>query len=360
MVQMQALAAAQAQAQLQRQMLAQQQALLAAVPTVTPPAAALVAAAAAGGATVATGLAVDSTTARKSREVYIGNLSIGSVTPDMLTELFNAALAGMVPDPVNEPPVINVKMDNTGRFAFVELRTEELATTSMTLDKTELLGRPMNIGRPKGYVPGSSAPAANDTLAAAQQVAAALLGGVTNVVLLEHMLNAATIRSADERQEVSEMVYEESVRCGKVLGIAVPVPPPEVPDDESSRVYIKFSTSSEAAKCKEMMDGRMFDDNKVKCTHVTEIDYNRAAAGEWIRPGQLPPVPAAPVQPFSSIPGLAAAPGFAGLPVPGTGLIPGLPGQAPLSVPSLLSNTMPAMGGLQAMGGLPGAFPPPP
>lgn len=63
--------------------------------------------------------------------------------------------------------------------------------------------------------------------------------------------------------QVSEMVYEESVRCGKVLGIAVPVPPPEVPDDESSRVYIKFSASSEAAKCKEMMDGRMFDDNKV-------------------------------------------------------------------------------------------------
>lgn len=28
----------------------------------------------------------------------------------------------------------------------------------MTLDKTELLGRPMNIGRPKGYVPGTSAP----------------------------------------------------------------------------------------------------------------------------------------------------------------------------------------------------------
>lgn len=111
---MQALAAAEAQAQLQRQMLAQQQALLAAVPVMAPPAAALVAAAAAGGATVATGGAVDSTTARKSREVYIGNLAIGAVTPEMLTELFNAALAGMVPDPVLEPPVINVKMDATG------------------------------------------------------------------------------------------------------------------------------------------------------------------------------------------------------------------------------------------------------
>jgi hypothetical protein len=33
-------------------------------------------------------------------------------------------------------------------------------------------------------------------------MAAALLGGVTNVVLLENMLDAATIRQADERQEV--------------------------------------------------------------------------------------------------------------------------------------------------------------
>lgn len=66
---------------------------------------------------MASGAAVDSTTARKSREVYIGNLSIGSVSPDMLTELFNAALVGMVPDPINEPPVINVKMDNTGKLS---------------------------------------------------------------------------------------------------------------------------------------------------------------------------------------------------------------------------------------------------
>jgi hypothetical protein len=60
------------------------------------------------------------------------------------------------------------------------------------------------------------------------------------------------------------MVYQESVRCGKVLGIAVPVPPADVADDESCRVYIKFATSGEAAKCKEMMDGRLFDESKVR------------------------------------------------------------------------------------------------
>lgn len=39
-------------------------------------------------------------------------------------------------------------------------------------------------------------------MAAAQQLAAALMGVGTNVVLLENMLDAATIRNADERQEV--------------------------------------------------------------------------------------------------------------------------------------------------------------
>lgn len=48
----------------------------------------------------------------------------------------------------------------------------------------------------------SAAGAANDTMAAAQQVAAALMGGVTAVVLLEGLLDAAAIRSSDERQEV--------------------------------------------------------------------------------------------------------------------------------------------------------------
>lgn len=44
--------------------------------------------------------------------------------------------------------------------------------------------------------------AATDTLAAAQQVAAALLGGVTPVVLLENLLSVGLIRVAEERQEV--------------------------------------------------------------------------------------------------------------------------------------------------------------
>lgn len=117
--QMQALAAAQAQAQLQRQMLAQQQALLGGgVAAVAAPAAMVAAAQIGSAAVAATGGGANDSQARKSREIYIGNLAIGTVTIEMLTELFNAALAGMVPDPVTNPPVCTVKMDTTGVHLF--------------------------------------------------------------------------------------------------------------------------------------------------------------------------------------------------------------------------------------------------
>ena len=51
---------------------------------------------------------------KKAREIYIGNLAIGQVTSDMLRELFNTVLANFIADPVNNPPVIEVKMDPSG------------------------------------------------------------------------------------------------------------------------------------------------------------------------------------------------------------------------------------------------------
>lgn len=118
--QMQALAAVQAQAQLQRQLLAQQQPLLSSAPAVNPLTLVAAATAAAGTATAGVTVPVNDTQARKSREIYIGNLNIGTVTIEMLTELFNAAMAGMVPDPVTNPPVVNVKMDATGEAAALQ------------------------------------------------------------------------------------------------------------------------------------------------------------------------------------------------------------------------------------------------
>ena len=51
---------------------------------------------------------------KKQREVYVGNLTIGVVTDQMLKELFNGALAHLVPDPIANPPVVNAQLDPSG------------------------------------------------------------------------------------------------------------------------------------------------------------------------------------------------------------------------------------------------------
>ncbi|GLC56991.1 hypothetical protein PLESTB_001171100 [Pleodorina starrii] len=338
----QAMAALQQQQQLQRQLLAQQMLLqqqaAAAAAALAPP--------------VAQQQNTNAATAdRKAREIYVGNLAIGVVTSDMLKELFNTILANQVPDPANAPPVVNVNLDAAaGRFAFVEFRTRELTDAAIQLDKLELCGRQMNIGRPKGYVamqmqqqsalaqaPSQLADVAK--LGQAQVLAAALAGAVpapantlaaaaatltvttpTNVVLLENMVSCGTIRDENERKEILEDVQQEVVKCGPVIALAVPMPPAHVTNQDASRVYVKYSTAAEAARCRTMMDGRKFDDNAVKASFVTEGEFARAQAGEWVaKPGLLMPagVPSLPSvgapagAPVAMAPGLSA--GLAGL-----------------------------------------------
>ncbi|EIE26777.1 hypothetical protein COCSUDRAFT_64653 [Coccomyxa subellipsoidea C-169] len=254
---------------------------------------------------------------KKQREVYVGNLTIGAVTDVMLRELFNGALAHLMPDPQLNPPVINVGMDPSGRFGFVEMRTEELATSGMALDKVELCGRNINVGRPKGYVepPQGHAPPAQ--LASAQMFAARLGTGPTRVVLLKNMLKALQLLDEAERTDASLMedVKEECGKYGTVEGIAVPRPPPTVAADEPSRVYVKFGTPDESSRVKEAFNGRQFDGNSITAAFASEDDFNQAAAGKWT--GAAPQAPAA---------------GFMGSPIGGPAPLPaGISGIAALN-----------------------------
>ncbi|GBF87338.1 hypothetical protein Rsub_00049 [Raphidocelis subcapitata] len=240
--------------------------------------------------------------ARKAREIYIGNLAIGQTTADVLRELFNAALVGFVDNPSRQQAVSEIKMDPAGRFAFVEFTSEELASQALTLDRTEVYGKGMKIARPQGYLGPQDAKASaagpmSDKVALAQQLAAKLAGAATNVVLLEGLVDVATLCDEEERREITEMVYEEALRCGRVRGVALPLPGPDVPDATPCRVYVKFDNSGDGAKCKQMMNGRIFDDRKITADYVTEVEYSRAATGEWFTGNILdagpPPLPGA-------------------------------------------------------------------
>ena len=86
------------------------------------------------------------------------------------------------------------------------MRTEELATSGMQLDKVELCGRQINVGRPKGYNEPPGGAAAPAQLGAAQLFAASLANQGTKVVLLENMLKAYQLLDDTERQDVRTLL----------------------------------------------------------------------------------------------------------------------------------------------------------
>ncbi|KAK9801404.1 hypothetical protein WJX73_006914 [Symbiochloris irregularis] len=226
---------------------------------------------------------------RKQREVYVGNLTIGVVTDLMLKELFSGALAHYVPDPVGNPPVVNAQLDPSGRFGFVEMRTEELAAAAMSLDKVELCGRNINVGRPKGYVEPPGGVAASN-LGAAQMFAASIATAATRVLLLQNMMKAHRMWDEEERRDLLEDVQEESGKYGKVMGISVPKPPAGTSSEEPNRVYILFENPAQAKKAKEVFDGRSFDGNVIKAKFV---DFGAGVTNMPPPPGltQVGPLP---------------------------------------------------------------------
>jgi len=270
---------------------------------------------------------------KKQREIYVGNLMAGVTTTEVLKDLFNVLMAQALPHCVEHgEPVINVNMDASQKFGFVEFRTEEIATCALNLDKMDVAGRQMNIGRPKGYVeppPGykpsrepvsialvpykpqslgqqnvlnlpqnvggglrpETIAAQRRTLAAAQDAKRQLDGiaanGATqmtanvpsNVLCLENTLPLEQLTTAEHLEDAELDVREECGRHGSVLGVCIPTTPPA--GASGSRVYVKFAAALQAEAAMRALDGRLFDNHAVRARTVTSSDYDRAKAGGW-------------------------------------------------------------------------------
>ena len=215
----------------------------------------------------------------------MGNLMAGVTTIEVLKDLFNALMAQALPHCVEHgEPVINVNMDASQKFGFVEFRTEEIATCALNLDKMDVAGRQMNIGRPKGYVEPptrvqaqqgtgvhragpvqtAAAPKRRRTQArddrraatdarraqdAKRQLDGIAANGTTqmtanvpsNVLCLENTLPLEQLRAAEHLEDAELDVREECGRHGSVLGVWSTTTPPA--GASGSRVYVKFAAA---------------------------------------------------------------------------------------------------------------------
>lgn len=68
-------------------------------------------------------------------QVYVGNLTAGLVTEEALRQLFNTTMRAAFPAQMlpGIDAVVNVSMHSEGRYAFVELRSSEMASAALQL-----------------------------------------------------------------------------------------------------------------------------------------------------------------------------------------------------------------------------------
>lgn len=254
---------------------------------------------------------------KTQREVYIGNLVGGMVTEDALRQLFNNTMAAAFPDQMVSglDAVVNVSMHSEGRYSFVELRTPEMATAALQLSgQVQLLGQPISVGRPSGYVDPAAAQhaavAAAKALEAFQtgeggaeeaaaagmpsafganpsaalpSVPAAVPETATAFLVVTGMVTAETLTDDEEYSEVIEDLKDECSKFGEVISVSVPRPG----DPSTSAAvfntgnfgkgFVHFADAGGAVKAREAIHGRLFAGITVQALFVDEDAYATAA-----------------------------------------------------------------------------------
>ncbi|KAI8109156.1 hypothetical protein M9435_005570 [Picochlorum sp. BPE23] len=219
---------------------------------------------------------------RKQREIYVGNLAVGVVTKEVVEEFFNQALSHLVADPILTPPVVSVKMEGSGRFAFVELRTRDISDQAMLMDKiVEIYGRYINVGRPKGYIENYVPPV--DVEDSGPKIPTEIKPAEpTEYLLLSNILPAKELKSEEMRDNLVSAVKDEASEHGKVNSVAVP-PPPESWDDRGpGRAYIKYKSKKDAIEGHRVFHTRTLNDSSIYARYVSENEFEQAAQGTWV------------------------------------------------------------------------------
>jgi len=230
-----------------------------------------VSAAASASAGLATILSAQAPTAgRKQRELYVGNLPVGLVTAQTLKDLFSAPLRTMPGfDESLGPPVANCDLNPDGKFGFVEFRDEAICSIALKLfDKTDLGGRTLNVGRPRGYIEPGAAPSApfipglaaftNDTAAGPPETLCLRLNGlITDDMLVDDA----------EYSDVLDDIRQECESNGPVADI-------KIPRDGALKgaCFVRFVDQSGSSKARKSLHQRQFDGNTVTATFITVED----------------------------------------------------------------------------------------
>lgn len=207
-------------------------------------------------------------------------------------------------------PVVEAKVDQTGKFAFVLFADDQIATMALAIfNKMELCGRPLCVDRPAGYTTdmsrplpsgmlengmpsgGTGAPPEKAARAAAQTAVLGhgegmpAIGGMpdafqaapppflpTRKLCLKNLLGPDVFSDDAEFKECTDDIKEECGRFGALVACAFPRPGAleGYADADVGSCFVTYELMSAAVRAQADLDGREFDSQKVIATFVPE------------------------------------------------------------------------------------------
>jgi len=248
---------------------------------------------------------------KPARTLYVGNLPDGSMSKEVLTHFFNAALvsARLHDTSMSEEPISNIEL--MGKFAFVECRTVAEATSFLALNGIELQSNKIRIGRPREYMPvtdkilpslralgvignTSVSPDGKDVLLEATEVAiqteALMLGmnktsgkglpplelaSVTSSLALQNMVQMS---DSECEEDMADILADVRIACeehGRVSLVLSPRPgagseDPSVAEAIKLRVFVTFETAEAASACAQELHGKHWEGSAVCVSFISE------------------------------------------------------------------------------------------
>lgn len=223
------------------------------------------------------------------RELFIGNTT-PEMTGDMLTDFLGKALqqVGLTTRPGN--PINTCRV--SGKFAFVELRSQEEAANALNLNNIPYLGATLRVGRPSKYT-GPETPHGNweDILARfmAGELTLPSHGGTgtanaadnppstqtttsttptSNVVELRNMLSEEDLQSDQDYEEILEDTKDECGQFGALKSVIIPRE-----GVGRTKIFLEYVSKDDAAKAINGLAGRTFDGKAVEATYFAEDKF---------------------------------------------------------------------------------------
>lgn len=228
------------------------------------------------------GVLIDQGT-RKARRLYVGNLPMDemSITEEMIVSFFNAAVhqAGIANPDLPGEAVVSAWLSQENKFAFVEFRTMDEATSGLGLNGIAMGPNSLKVSRPSDYEdPGTSMMAMQMPGGMPAMPMPAGFPGVdampeaaplSSVIRLTNMISADSIQDDQDIKDITEDVGQECEKHGTVEQVLVP----GRGEPGVGNVFVKFSSTEAALNCKSQLNGRLFDGKAVQATFFDEQDF---------------------------------------------------------------------------------------